>query len=583
MKIISEVSSLIKFQKRVLEKGTPTARDYSLDSLKDLLDFDSIFLSNTDEMFEKYNCKEIAAEYVNLLHQYIRNVGFIISAFNKVNPSGIKFTYQSSIEKRITEVSKFKDRYKLDWYNTLPASLNELNNGIYYVAFRDYGYNSIRIFQFDKSLYETSLHSDMIYWKTDDMILEYMNSSNVFMNGMITKFIEIKVTHKGLNAQKIEYNGDPEVMKRFLPYLNKNTLVVKNPYLFIDDIKLMIKDSIPYKEKASSKIKYDNVLTTLEKDELLEYPVESFQNYLNLLCSSVNNPNTKSISLTLYRIGNNPMIFNILKNAVDHGIEVNVNMELCASGEWINKIWADEMINAGMNVTTFKSGEMKVHSKLTLVEFDNGTVVAQIGTGNYHMETTRQYTDLSLMTSDQLVCSHIKSIFNMFKDDGIECEVDDDFIVTGIQNTNIGILLDLIDEQASLGQDGLICMKCNSLSDKTFIEHLNSAADKGCPIILIVRGICTWIPTQTNVSIRSIVWDKLEHSRVYSFGRENPAIYIGSLDLMTRKIKHRIEVLVRAKDPDIVRSLCDYMNRYITDINDSWIMQKDGTYKREAD
>lgn len=580
MKLISEVSSLIKFQKRVLEKGTPATSRYSAKELKDLFSFDSIFLSNTDEMFEKYDCKEIASEYVNLLHIYIKNIGFILKSLMRLD-TGCDFTYESSIEKRITEATSFGNRYHWDYARRDASFIKTLPNGIYYIA--QGSHNDIVILTFDKSVYETLYSYDDICWKTDDCIMEYLNNSDIH-NRVSSDFIEIKVSSYDSKTNKIEYYGNPELMKYYIQYLPNGCVVVQNPFLFINDIKLMI-DRFFVRDNTITKpnINYDNVLRTLRKDELIEYPVDSFKDYLNFLQSSVNNPDTKAIYVTLYRIGKNPAIFNILQEAVDRDIDVNVNIELCASGEWINNVWKEEMESAGMNVTTFKCGTMKVHSKLSLVEFKNGTCVAQIGTGNYHTETTRQYTDLSLMTSDPEICNCIKSVFEMFNDDTLACDINDDFIVTGVENTNISLILDLIDEQASYGHSGLICFKCNSLSDKTVIEHLDHAAKKGCMIDLIVRGICTWIPEYQNVRVRSIVWDKLEHSRVYSFGRVNPTIYLGSLDLMTRKIKRRIETLVRAKDPVIVAKLCKYLNRYITEESNTWIMQNDGTYIREVE
>ena len=144
-------------------------------------------------------------------------------------------------------------------------------------------------------------------------------------------------------------------------------------------------------------------------------------------------------------------------------------------------------------------------------------------------------------------------------------------------------LIKLIRREAKLGENGYIAFKCNALDDDEIAMHLDKAAANNCQIDLIVRGVCTWVPDQigNNVRIKSIVWDKLEHSRVYCFGSFNPTMYIGSLDLVTNKLDRRIETLVRILDPDILDDLCDYLNHYITNASNSWVLLRSGEYRKE--
>ena len=570
LNLISEVKSLIMFQGRVLKNGTPTAYSYTLEKLSDMLDFNSIFISNTEEMFTKYNCKEILNDYIKLLMIYVKNIDFIIKELMRIN--SINISNETSFEKRMKEESEFVFRYKVNNIkksNVIKLeSSNQLSDGIHFLGIKS---NSIIDITFEKSLYDNIYHDGNTYWKTDEMIREYL------YNHFKVPFVVTKITSKNNKIKKIEFDGDKTMMTNISKYLDSNIIVIRNKFLFINDIKMIMKQFIN-KPKRVPNIKHIESLDMMEKDELIEYPLDSFENYLDFLWSSVNNPDTNEISLTLYRIGSNPAIFNILRRAVEKGINVRVNIELEASGEWINKIWMREMLNIGIEVFTYKRGIMKVHSKLTLIKFNNGRMVAQIGTGNYHTETSKQYTDLSLITADYTICNQIDSVFNMFENNIDMCELSDNFIVTGVNNTNIDIIISKIDEQAAMGINGYICFKCNSLSDENIIKHLNRAAYAGCNIDLIVRGICTWIPNCNNVIIRSIVWDKLEHSRVYSFGKHNPLIYIGSLDLVTSKIEKRIETLVKINDPKVHLDICKYLDRYLTDNKNSWIMRKDGKY-----
>ena len=570
LNLISEVKSLIMFQERVLKNGTPTAYSYTLEKLSDMLDFNSIFISNTEEMFTKYNCKEILNDYIKLLMIYVKNIDFIIKELMRIN--SINISNETSFEKRMKEENEFVFRYKVNNIkksNVIKLeSSNQLSDGIHFLGIKS---NSIIDITFEKSLYDNIYHDGNTYWKTDEMIREYL------YNHFKVPFVVTKITSKNNKIKKIEFDGDKITMTNISKYLDSNIIVIRNKFLFINDIKMIMKQFIN-KPKRVPNIKHIESLDMMEKDELIEYPLDSFENYLDFLWSSVNNPDTNEISLTLYRIGSNPAIFNILRRAVEKGIKVRVNIELEASGEWINKVWMREMLNIGIKVFTYKRGIMKVHSKLTLIKFNNGRMVAQIGTGNYHTETSKQYTDLSLITADYTICNQIDSVFNMFENNIDMCELSDNFIVTGVNNTNIDIIINKIDEQAAMGINGYICFKCNSLSDENIIKHLNRAAYAGCNIDLIVRGICTWVPNCNNVIIRSIVWDKLEHSRVYSFGKHNPLIYIGSLDLVTSKIEKRIETLVKINDPKVHLDICKYLDRYLTDNKNSWIMRKDGKY-----
>jgi len=267
-----------------------------------------------------------------------------------------------------------------------------------------------------------------------------------------------------------------------------------------------------------------------------------------------------------------------LREAVNNGKDVRVNIELCASGEYINEMWMSEMKRVGIKVTTYAYNTLKVHSKLTLIKFSNGRRISQIGTGNYNYTTTSQYTDLSLVTSNDDICDQVEKVFKMF--DGHDVSFNKNLLVTRYNARSE--LVRLIDEEADKGIDGFISIKCNSLDDYEIINHLDLAAKMGCTIDLIIRGVCTWIPEQlgVNVTIKSVIWDKLEHSRVYCFNRYNPSIYIGSLDLTTKKIEKRIETMVKINDPEIMIKICRYLNRYINN-GDGWLLTSTGDYVKE--
>jgi len=98
-----------------------------------------------------------------------------------------------------------------------------------------------------------------------------------------------------------------------------------------------------------------------------------------------------------------------------------------------------------------------------------------------------------------------------------------------------------------------------------------------------VRDTCRIRPgipgLSDNISVISIVGKFLEHSRIFYFrngGEEE--FYIGSADLMTRNLEHRVEVLTPIEE-EIHREECrTILNTCLNDTCSAWQMQSDGSY-----
>jgi polyphosphate kinase len=105
---------------------------------------------------------------------------------------------------------------------------------------------------------------------------------------------------------------------------------------------------------------------------------------------------------------------------------------------------------------------------------------------------------------------------------------------------------------------------------------------------LLVRGMCCLRPGIKGVSehirVISIVGRYLEHSRLFYFqndGREE--IYLGSADLMTRNLNHRVEVVFPVESKDHIHYLRHHvLDAYFKDNTRARILQPDGTYTRLA-
>ena len=95
--------------------------------------------------------------------------------------------------------------------------------------------------------------------------------------------------------------------------------------------------------------------------------------------------------------------------------------------------------------------------------------------------------------------------------------------------------------------DGHIIVKVNTLVDTDLIDLFYDASEAGTPVDLMVRSICSLRPgvpgLSDTISVRSIVGDFLEHSRIFRFGSAERGYdyLIGSADLMPRNLDRRIE------------------------------------------
>lgn len=579
MQRISFIKSIMAFNNRVLYNGDlKMKKQYSIDELEKKLFFNKIFIDNMHEVYQKHNCDIIKEDYIDALGQYIANINKIVHKIKLLN-SAIEINRDSDFDDRLipdSALDEFLIRHRYGNINKIDHKF--LPGIIYFITIAQDG--SIIISHFESSYDDIINHE---YWsilkhlKFDNYIIWHLNKI-YHGNGTVAVSID---KYKD-DISKVEFNGDISILKIVKCIFDQAKAILLNPYIYIDDIKYSITTMMPTEiiktKQEEISITFDDIFT---KDILVEYPTVSFDVYLDLLDKAANNKEVEAIYISLYRIGNDDTIYNILKSAVSNGKYVCVNIELCAYGEFINQMWAFEMRKVGINVVSYGMGDIKVHSKLTLFKLTGDRFISQIGTGNYHSKTTRQYTDLSLITSNVDICHQILKLFYIFEGNKSYSPFDKNLLVTRYNARDE--LIGLINKEAKLRNKGYITIKCNAIDDKEINKCLDRAAINGCQIDLLVRGVCTWVPDQIgyNVRIKSIVWDKLEHSRVYCFGNVNPVVYIGSLDLVTNKLDKRIETLVRVSDPHILDSICRYLNKYVSNIKDSWLLLRSGNYIKE--
>ncbi len=325
-----------------------------------------------------------------------------------------------------------------------------------------------------------------------------------------------------------------------------------------------------------------------QRDLLLSYPYHSIKTFIDLLEEAASDPDVTSIKITLYRVAKNSQILSALLHAVENGKEVTAVLELRARFDEQNNIdWSKQLESAGCNIL-YGLDDFKVHSKLLLITRNvdgNQEYITQIGTGNYNEKTAVLYTDLCVITANQEIGAEAQSVFNSLMM-GTTIKKTKHLLIA--PNCFSPKIYDLIDEQiriASMGGEGIIKIKCNSVTDKKIIDKLLVASKAGVKIQMIVRGICCFkagVPGESeNICVKSIVGRLLEHSRIYIFGSgEKSEVYISSADLMTRNTHRRVEVAAPVYDSVSKQTLIDMFDVMYKDNVKTRIMLADGTYER---
>ncbi len=322
---------------------------------------------------------------------------------------------------------------------------------------------------------------------------------------------------------------------------------------------------------------------------LVHHPYESFASSVEVfLEQAAEDPRVQSIKMTLYRAGGDSPIIRALIRAAERGKQVAVLVELKARFDEENNVqWARHLERAGVHVVYGMVG-LKTHSKVVLVVRDDGDQLRRychIGTGNYNSKTARLYEDLGFLTCDNEIGADATQLFNHLT--GYSRSEEYRTLLVAPRDLKRQ-LLDLIDHETSLGSDGHITLKCNSIADQTIVEALYAASAAGVRIDGVVRGICTMragVPgLSDNVRIRSILGRYLEHSRIYRFAHgdddNGPMYLIGSADLMPRNLDRRVEVLVPIDHPKHREWLDQVLEFDLSDDIVRWELQPDDSWDR---
>lgn len=333
----------------------------------------------------------------------------------------------------------------------------------------------------------------------------------------------------------------------------------------------------------------EDIFTQIRRqDILLHHPYMSFNPVVDFVRQASKDPDVLAIKQTLYRVSGNSPIIAALAQAAENGKQVTVLVELKARfDEENNIVWAKKLEKAGCHVIYGLLG-LKTHSKITLVvrrEEEGIRRYVHLGTGNYNDSTAKLYTDCGILTCSAKIGEDATAVFNMLSGYS-EPKSWHKLVVAPIWMRDRFLhLIEMEQKEALEGKEARIVAKMNSLCDRDIIAALYAAAAAGVKIDLIIRGICclkVGIPgVSENITVRSIVGNYLEHSRIfyfYSDGREQ--IFMGSADWMPRNLDKRVEIVFPVEDADIKEQVKHILHMQLEDNVKAHVLQPDGTYEK---
>lgn len=323
-----------------------------------------------------------------------------------------------------------------------------------------------------------------------------------------------------------------------------------------------------------------------DRDILLHHPYNTIEPLLDLLEQAAEDPNVLSIKLTIYRLAKESRVVEALLNAAENGKHVSVLFEVKARFDEENNMRQAQRLQKAGCFVIYGVGSLKTHTKLLLIVRKDKIRVTRyvhMSSGNYNETTSKLYTDISLLTSDETYANDVQEFFNVITGHSMPEEYDTLITAPTQMRTK---LIELINQEKENALAGLPCgivIKINSLQDKETIEALYEASKAGVRIKLIVRGICCLRPGRVglseNISVRSVVGEYLEHSRVFYFHNNgDPKVYCGSADMMVRSFDRRLESLFIISDPLLKQQAINMLKYNLMDNVNTYEMNEDGSY-----
>ncbi|MDT8372119.1 MAG: polyphosphate kinase 1 [Gammaproteobacteria bacterium] len=325
-----------------------------------------------------------------------------------------------------------------------------------------------------------------------------------------------------------------------------------------------------------------------KQDILLHHPYQSFTPVIDFLKQAASDPCVLAIKQTLYRTGAKSPIVDALVAAAHAGKEVTVVIELRARfDEAANVELASRLQQAAVHVVYGIVG-YKTHAKMLLVlrrENNRLRHYTHLGTGNYHRNTSRLYTDYGLLSSDKQLGEDVAHLFVQLTSLG---KIPKMHKMLHAPFTLHEGLINLIEREIThvkAGNPAHIIVKVNSLVEPEMIQAFYRASMAGVKVELIIRGMCCLKPgiegLSDNITVRSIIGRFLEHTRVFYFANNGEQeVWAGSADLMKRNLLRRVEACFPIETKKLKQRIIEDITLYCNDNTQAWRLSADGRYQR---
>jgi polyphosphate kinase len=323
-------------------------------------------------------------------------------------------------------------------------------------------------------------------------------------------------------------------------------------------------------------------------DVLVHHPYDSFvTTFERFVREAARDPGVITLKTTVYRTSDDSPVVPALIEVAEDGRQAVCLVELKARfDEHRNIEWSRALERAGVHVV-YGFPNLKIHAKTTLIVRREGNQLRRyvhVGTGNYHVLTARIYEDFGLFTADEEIAADVADLFNYVTGFGRPQAFRKLLVAPFNLRRRLVEEIRAVAKAATEGQHARIRLKTNALTDQTIIEELYSASQAGAEIDIVARSICQLRPGAPGLSesirVRSVLGRFLEHSRFFVFeAGDSASTFMGSADLMTRNLDHRIEIAVPVEDPKVQAQLATAFDVLLED-NTAWTLQPDGGWKR---
>ena len=323
-----------------------------------------------------------------------------------------------------------------------------------------------------------------------------------------------------------------------------------------------------------------------ERDVLLHHPYDSIDPVLELIEKAADDPKVLSIKITIYRVAKESRITAALLKAAENGKHVSVLFEVKARFDEENNLREAQRLQKAGCFVIYGVSSLKTHTKLLLIvrqEQDKVYRYVHLSSGNYNESTSRLYTDVGLLTTNETYGNDVSEFFNVITGHSQPSAYRN--LITSPRDMRIQ-LCNLVKREAENARNGItagIIIKFNSIQDKELIDALYEASQAGVSIKLIVRGMCCLRPGRKglseNIEVISIVGEYLEHARIYYFHTAGaPKVYIGSADAMVRSFDRRIESLFLLEQESLKKQTMNILRYNLWDNVNSYTLKEDGRY-----